>query len=206
MTPQIHAGPARVSEAASGAQVPAGVVHSILWRRARLSFALLPVAALVYFSFRMDAALDQALPGVLLGHRADVETSLLIHLPQVALEPLFDEMLRIIRYPHPLIGQHTRNWDQRLAQQIAQVQRAQGLDPDLLSGGPRPLESLFALKTSSLDEFGKAIDMALIGGYSGPRDAALGANGISHETCIVRELFAQAYGDRAAHDAMWPSE
>jgi hypothetical protein len=168
------------------------------WEAAGL--LLLPLAALFYFSFRMDAALNQALPNVLLGDRADLETSILLYLPEVALEPAFDEMLRFTRYPHPLIGGRRTSWDDRLARQIAAVQRAQGLDPDILSGVPRPLDGLFELKTDSLDEFGKAIDIALIGGYRGSRNRC-GA-GTSGEECLVRELFARAYGDRAARDAM----
>jgi hypothetical protein len=167
------------------------------WEGALL--VLLPLAALFTFSFRMDAALNEALPNVLLGDRADVETSILLYLPEVALEPAFDEILRVTRYPHPLIGGRRVNWDDRLARQISAVQRAQGLDPDVLSGVPRPLDDLFELKTDSLDEFGKAIDIALMGGYSPRNGCGAGASG---EACIVRELFARAYGERAARDAM----
>jgi hypothetical protein len=163
---------------------------------------LLPLAALFYFSFRIDAALNAALPNVLLGDRADVETSILLYLPEVALEPAFDELLHVARYPHPLIGERKTDWGDRLARQIAAVQQAQGLDPEILSGVPRSLDDLYELKTSSLDEFGKAIDIALLGGLSGPRDTTFCGAGTSSEACVVRELFVRAYGERAAREAM----
>ncbi|HXP88217.1 MAG TPA: hypothetical protein VN841_26035 [Bryobacteraceae bacterium] len=65
-----------------------------------------------------------------------------------------------------------------------------------------PLDNLFELKTSSLDELGKAIDMTLIGGFDGQSDPAFCGAGTSSEACVVRELFACAYGERAARDAM----
>lgn len=182
-----------------------GVTLRIAQHWTAAGLPLLLVAALFYFSFRMDSALDQALPGVALGHRADVETSLLVYLPEVAMEPAFDAMLRFIEYPHPLIGPRRQTWEERLTAQIAQAQRAQGLDPDVLLGGGRPLDSLFALKTNSLDEFGKAIDMALVGGYRGPWDASLCGPGIGRQACVVRQLFARVYGEQAARDAAWPS-
>ncbi len=62
---------------------------------------LLPLTALFYFGFRLNATLSRALPDVLLGDRADIETAMLLYLPEVAMEPAFDEMLHVTRYPHP---------------------------------------------------------------------------------------------------------
>jgi hypothetical protein len=178
------------------------MTHRIARRWEVAALLLLPLAAVFYFSFWMDSALNQALPNVLLGDRADVETSILLYLPEVALEPAFDEMLHIARYPHPLIGGRRPDWEDRLTRQIAAVQRAQGLDPDVLSGAPIPLDNLFELKTSSLNELGKAIDTGLIGGFSGARDASLCGPSMRDEACVVRQLFARAYGERAAREAM----
>jgi hypothetical protein len=154
--------------------------------------ALMALAALLYFAFWMDVAINRAVPNVLLGERADVETSVLLHLPEVALEPVFDDTLRFTWYPHPLIGGRRTGWDARLDRQIAKVQEAQGLDPDLLSGGPRALGDLRELNAASLEEFGKAIDIALVGGYRGDS---------SREAGLIRELFARAYGEWAARQA-----
>jgi hypothetical protein len=163
---------------------------------------LLPLAALFYLGFRVNATLTQALPDVLLGDRADIETAMLVYVPEVAMEPAFDELLHIARYPHPLIGPRRTDWNDRLTQQIAAAQRAQGLSPDILLGGPRPLEDLFVLKTASLDQFGKALDIALIGGIREPREGTYCGPEISDEPCLVRELFARAYGDQAAREAL----
>jgi hypothetical protein len=163
---------------------------------------LLPLAALFYFGFRVNATLNRALPDVLLGDRADIETAMLLYLPEVAMEPAFDELLQVARYPHPLIGPRRTDWNGRLTEQVAAVQRAQGLDPDLLSGGPRPLDDLYDLKTASLDQFGKAIDIALIGGIQGPRGGSYCGPAVGAEPCLVRELFARAYGDQAAREAL----
>src|SRR5580698_1876355 len=113
------------------------------WEAAAALF--LPLAAIFYFGFRVNSTLTQALPDVLLGDRANIETAMLLYLPEVAMEPAFDELLHVARYPHPLIGPRRTDWNGRLTRQITAVQRAQGLDPDLLSGGPRRLDDLYDL-------------------------------------------------------------
>ena len=157
-------------------------------RALEAALLLLPVAALFLFGFRMDAHLDQALPGLSLGSRADIETAVLFYLPEVAMEPAFDDIEHILQYPHPLIGPRRSTWDDRLSRQLASVQQAQGLPT--LDAQPSVIP-LNELTLSSLDQFGKAIDVALIGGC-GPRATTVN---------VIRELFTQAYGDQTARES-----